>query len=144
MKRYHSTLFPALITLSALSASLATGRPVAAADKQTVAAGDTQRLPIDGSWVLKVILDGQSDESVVSIKGGELRIFGVKAYWKNIRRVPGSTARYSAVRVLPGLLWGTREDPVEFYLDADGILHHDDTQLAPASRSTGSITLRRP
>jgi hypothetical protein len=125
-------------------ASPAPDRPVAAAGKEAVRGDDSPILPIDGPWMFKATLGGQSEETAVTIKGGELRVPGVKTYWKNIRPAPNSPARYSAVRVAPGLLYGTREDPVEFYLDADGILHYDDAQLAPLLRSLGIITLRRP
>jgi hypothetical protein len=94
--------------------------------------------------MLKVRVGGQSEEVAVTITNGELRVPGVDASWKNIRRVPDSPARYSAVRITPGVLYGTREDPVEFCLDADGVLHHDDARLAPPLRSAGVITLRRP
>jgi hypothetical protein len=143
LPEYGATrLPPALLALAVLIAIPATDLPVAAADKE--AGGDTKPLPIDGPWVLKVTLNGESAEVAVRIKGGELRIPGVTTSWKNIQRVRDSAARYSAVRVAPGIIWGTREDPVEFYLDADGILHHDDTQLAALLRCRGIITLRRP
>jgi hypothetical protein len=119
-------------------------RPVAAVSNEATGANDTKRLPIDGSWTLKGIVGGQCIELAAIIMNGELRAPGADAHWKNIRPVLGSPARYSAVRVSQGILWGIREDPVEFYLDADGILHHDDSQLAPLIRSIGIITLRRP
>jgi hypothetical protein len=116
----------------------------AAAGKEAIAGHDTKLLPIDGPWMLKLTLGEQATEVAVTIKDAELRIPGEKIYWRNIRRLPNAPSRYAAVRVGPGILYGTREDPVEFYLDADGILHHDDAQLAPLLRSMGIITLRRP
>jgi hypothetical protein len=125
-------------------ASPAPDQPAAAAGKEAAGKNRIKPLPINGRWMIKVTLGEHSTEVEVTIRGGELKIPGVDTYWKNIAQVPKSPARYSAVRVGPGILWGTREDPVEFYLDADGILHHDDTQLAPLLRSLGIITLRRP
>jgi hypothetical protein len=129
---------------SRYGASPAPARPAAAVVKEAAGGDDSKLQPIDGPWILKVTLGEQSQEVAVTIKDGELRVSGVDTYWKNIRRVPSSPARYSAVRVTPGLLYGTQEDPVEFYLDADGILHHDDAHLPLLSRCMGTLTLRRP
>jgi hypothetical protein len=107
-------------------------------------AGDNNKLPIDGPWKLKATLGDQSEELPAMIKDGELRVAGSKFYWKNIRPAPNSRSRYTAMKVGPGILWGIREEPVEFYLDADGVLHHDDSKLAPMLRGLGVITLRRP
>jgi hypothetical protein len=107
-------------------------------------AGDNNKLPIDGPWKLKATLGDQSEEVPVTIEDGEVRVAGAKVCWKNIRPVPNSRARYTAMRVSPGALWGTREDPVEFYLDADGVLHHDDAKLSPLLRSVRAVTLSRP
>jgi hypothetical protein len=130
------TSLPALLTVLALLGLSASGPPARG--------DDPDKLPIDGRWLLKVTQGAQSEEVAVTIRDGELRIPGVDTWWKNLRPVANSHSRYSAVRVSPGLVWGTRQDPVEFYLDADGILHHDDTQLAPLLRCQGKITLRRP
>lgn len=119
-------------------------RPVPSAEVQLIVGDDTKLLPIDGPWVIMGRVGEEFGQAAATIKDGELRVPGATVYWKNIRQVPNSPARYSAVRVGSGLLWGTREDPVEFYLDADGILHHDDAQLGPLLRCTGIITLRRP
>lgn len=105
---------------------------------------DANSLPIDGRWILIGRKGEQHVEAAVTIQNGVLRSPAASLYWKNIRRVPNAPSRYFAVRVSPGILWGTREDPVEFYLDADGILHQDDTQLPAMFRSVGIITLRRP
>jgi hypothetical protein len=133
MPRNLTSLLTTFLALLCLSAA---GNPARA--------GDTNKLPIDGDWILKFTLGDQSEEVSVTIRDGALRVPGVKGYWKNLRPVPNSRSRYSALLVRPGVLWGTREDPVEFYLDADGILHHDDARLSPLNRCVGIVTLRRP
>jgi hypothetical protein len=122
-------------------ASPAPATPAAVAGKE---AAGTKLPPIEGSWIFKGTIPGFTEEFAVTIRGGELRLPGVQTWWKNIRPVPNSVTRYSAVKVSEGFFWGMREDPVEFYFDADGILHHDDADVLPLFRCRGIITLRRP
>jgi hypothetical protein len=117
--------------------------PPVSAVMQVPRLDDVIHLPIDGRWIIKATQGEQSIEAEATIENGKLTT-GSSLYWKNIHRVPNAPSRYSAVRVSRGIIWDTREDPVEFYLDADGILHQDDTQLPSLLRSVGTFTLRRP
>jgi hypothetical protein len=133
MPRTLSALLLTLLALLGLSAGV-----------HPACAGEDNKLPIDGRWKLKATLDDLSVEFPVTIQNGELRVPDQKFYWKNLRLAPNSRSRYTATMVSPGILWGTREDPVEFYLDADGVLHHDDSKLSPLFRCVAVMTLRRP
>lgn len=93
-------------------------------------------LHIDGEWNFVAMSNGVkvdwASDRKASISSGVLSIADDKVYWKNIRALPNG--RYAAVRVSPGV-FSPYEHDVEFSVDIDGTLRHDDSQQPALHRS---------
>jgi hypothetical protein len=111
----------------------------AAAAQARAAAARAALYPLDGNWTAKTVIDDRSVEVPVTIFEGTFSVFGHT--FKDIKRL--SSSRYSAVRVSPGTVYGTNEFDVEFYLDSNGTLHHDDAKIATWYRLLAEVTLSR-
>ncbi len=99
-------------------------------------------LPIDGTWTIKAISQGKVlSEEPATLKNGQIRIPGAKDYWKNFRLLPDR--RYAAVRVAPAAIsiFPDIEAAVEFYVDSQGHLHQDDSQVSFLKRTVNDIVL---